>query len=923
MAVPPTLLITKFYIPQARTFRILRPRLVARLQEGLDCSLTLVCAPAGFGKTTLLCDWLADGQIPATWISLDPGDNDPARFWSYMVAAIQILYPSVGQSLPGLLNVPNPPPIETLLTGLINELAGQPPFVLVLDDYHLVETQAIHNGLLFLIEHAAPHLHLVIASRANPPWPLARLRSRGLLSELRAADLRFTPGEVSDFLNRTIQHQLAEEDVAALEERTEGWIAGLQMVALSLQGRADAHQFIRAFTGSHRFIFDYLVEEVLQRQPPKIQEFLLKTSLLERMSAGLCNAVLEQDNSQEILEKLDQANLFIIPLDDRRGWYRYHHLFASLLRSRLEQTHTEALPAINRQASAWCEQAGLVDEAVAYARASGDQAFLVELLERHILTTVALGEYLQVTRWLGGLPDETIRARPVLCVARGWITPVLDSNSLDQAEQWMQAAETGLQQPGAVPEDLRGPVACNVVAFPVMKAHLQKRPAQEVIELGLQALDFVAGRNPQIRSLLLLYVGAAYLETGQAAAAERLLDEAMRNGIASQNYSAAIAALNTRLFQYYDRAQFSAALRTGQAGLAAVIEPLEQAGWRPPDSAVTYAILGMMMLERNDLAGAKGYLAQALGLFPKLGPNFWHARSHLAYARVLHLLGEPETVSDLYPPNSPFPPEVLRLLAAYQAGIELLRASGDTHSPAFARAAAWANQLQAGETVPLVAAVTLARLRLAQYQAERSQALLPELHIVLALLSEKLEDARRQNQGMDLIEIQVQRARLLHYTGQQAKAAAALVEALQLAEPEGILRPFLDPGPPLHYLLADLRASLHRLAASHAINISPAISSSLLHFMDTLLTGSQAGQPAYQPVQQPAARPVDRLIQPLSERELEILRLLNTPLNTTEIAARLCISSATVRTHVKNIYAKLNVNRRIEAVQRAAELHLL
>lgn len=914
--MPGSLLITKFYIPQARTFRILRPRLVSHLQEGLNRSLTLVCAPAGFGKTTLLCDWLAGRQIPAAWLSLDRGDNDPARFWSYIITAIQNLYPGVGQSLPDLLNIPNLPPIETLLTGLINGLAGQLPFVLVLDDYHLVETPAIHDGLLFLIEHAPPHLHLVIATRANPLWPLARLRSRGLLTELRAADLRFTHDEASDFLSRTAQLQLTEEDVAALEERTEGWIAGLQMVVLSLQGRTDAHQFIMAFTGSHRFIFDYLVEEVLMRQPLEIQDFLLKTSILERMSAGLCNAVLEQDNSQEILEKLDQTNLFIIPLDDSRGWYRYHHLFASLLYSRLEQTYKAALPALYRRASAWCKQAGLIDEAVSYAQASGDQAFLVELLEECILTTLALGEFLQVTRWLNGLPDEIIRARAVLCVAHGWITPVMDSASLDQAERWMKAAEAGLQQPGAVPEHLRGPVACNVAAFTVMKAYLQKRPSQEVIELGLQALDFVAGQNPQIRSMLLLYVGAAYLETGQDADAERLLDQSLRNGIACQNYSAAISAINTRLFQYYNHAQFSAALRTGQAGLAAVIGPLEQAGWQPPACAVTYAILGLIMLERNELAGAKDYLEQALSLFQKLGPNFWHARCHLAYERVLHLLGEPGYGSNLYQPNCSYSPEVVRCLTAYQASIELIQASGDIQSPAFANAAAWASQIQAKSTIFLVEALTLARVRLAQYQAKRSQVLLSGLHTVLSLLSEKLEDARRQNQVTDMIEIEVQRARLLHHTGQQAKAAAALAEALQLAEPEDILGPFLDPGEPLHHLLADLRTSIHPLVVNQTIIISPARLGSLLQFIDTLLGGIQEGQ-------QLAAGPADPLIQPLSERELEILRLLNTPLNTTEIAACSCISASTVRTHVKNIYAKLHVNRRIEAVQRAAELHLL
>jgi LuxR family maltose regulon positive regulatory protein len=907
--MPSPLLITKLHIPRARSAQVLRPRLVARLQQGLSRPLTLVSAPAGFGKTTLLCEWLQNCGQPFAWVSLDQGDNDPARFWAYFIAALQTVDPHLGQSWPDLVSLPTLPPVEALLTELINELAGQSQaFILVLDDYHVIAAQAIHAGLLFLLDHAPTQLHLVLASRADPPWPLARLRARDQLVELRAADLRFTPPEAAEFFSHTVQLELTPEDITALEERTEGWITGLQMVALSLQGRSDGHSFITAFTGSHRLIFDYLVEEVLQRQSLELQEFLLKTSLLERLNTRLCDAILGQNHSQEILAQLDRANLFIVPLDDERCWYRYHHLFATLLRSRLEQTWKAAVPGLNRAASAWCERAGLIEEAVSYAQASTDLPYLLDLLERNVLKTMALGEFSLARRWLGNLPDAEIQSRAILCVAQGWLTPLTDPVSRQRATQWMNAAESALNRVDSVRPSTKSNVECNLAVFRVMVARFQGQPAQEVIQLGLQVLDFVASQSAQLHSLLLLQLGGCYLEMGDFQAANRIFDQVLQVGMASQNYNAAFAAINTRLMLAYVRAEFSEALRIGQESRIVVLQPLEQAGHRPPDSAATYMVSGMIRLERNDLAGAREDLTTAMALYPKLQPGVSLARCYLAMARVLYALGDLANIPDLSRLAYTHLPEFARLFAPYQSEIELLRAQQDRKY--LAQAVDWAHRFQAGldrSSVTHAEALALAQVRLAQRQAGYGPIQRSDWQFILALLAEKLEEAREQSLNLYILQIQIQRARVLHGSGQPAEASAALVEALRLAEPEGIVRPFLDEGDALQGLLVDLYGSIERANPSGHAN-------PLLRFIDSLLTGSTG-------VPHPAG--IEPLIQPLSERELEILRLLNTSLNSPEIAARLYISVSTVRTHIKNIYAKLNVNRRIEATQRAADLGLI
>ncbi len=408
-------LATKLYVPPARLNGVPRPRLVERLDEGAGCRLTLISAPAGFGKTTLVSEWLAGRKSPVAWLSLDEGDNDAARFLAYLVAALQTTAPGLGRGLLAALQSSQPPSTETLLTSLLNELASMAgSCVVVLDDYHVIDSPMVDQALVFLVEHLPPQMHIVIATREDPRLPLARLRARGQLTELRAADLRFTPAEAADFLNRVMGLGLSAENISALEARTEGWIAGLQLAAISMQGHKDAASFIRSFTGSHRFVLDYLVEEVLQQQPESIQAFLLRTSVLDRMCGALCEAVLcdPSVSGQETLEALERANLFIVPLDNERHWYRYHHLFAELLRQRLQQGGS--VDEYHIRASQWYQDNGLGLEAFQHAVAANDIDRAQRLIEARGTALHLPGATTAVLSWLESLPESVLDARPPL-----------------------------------------------------------------------------------------------------------------------------------------------------------------------------------------------------------------------------------------------------------------------------------------------------------------------------------------------------------------------------------------------------------------------------------------------------------------------------------------------------------------------------
>ena len=488
-----SLLATKLYIPPVRRGLVARPRLIERLNAGLwardafSRALTLVSAPAGFGKTTLVSEWVhevgahgdapLDGAVPSigvAWLSLDEGDNDLARFLGYLIAALRTVDAGLGKGVLSALQSPQPPPAEAVLISLINEVVALPDtpeakqrnIILVLDDYHLIDAQPIHDALTFLLEHLPPRLHLVIASREDPRLPLARLRARRQLIELRASDLRFSSAEIAEFLNQVMGLDLSAEDISALEGRTEGWITGLHLAAISMQGRHDVSGFINSFTGSHRYVLDYLLEEVLEGQPESVQTFLLQTAILDRLTGPLCDAVrfgsaeppssstenavrfgfaeppAGQDNGQATLEMLERANLFIVPLDQERRWYRYHHLFSDLLRRRLDQSLPDSKPGLHRRASAWYEQNGFADEAIDHALRAADFERTARLIEEHVDAIWQSGEHTKLWRWLEALPAELLCSRPHLCVFYAWNLYV--RGRLDAAERSLQAAEQAL-----------------------------------------------------------------------------------------------------------------------------------------------------------------------------------------------------------------------------------------------------------------------------------------------------------------------------------------------------------------------------------------------------------------------------------------------------------------------------------------------
>jgi LuxR family maltose regulon positive regulatory protein len=437
-AAPPerdVLLATKLHLPRPRPGFVPRPRLLERLREGMAHELTVVCAPAGFGKTSVLAEWARSSTKPVAWLSLDQGDSDPARFWRYLAAALDRPRPSLTQQVAALLRGPQQPPLEAVVTVVVNELAAQPHrVVLVLDDYHLIEAPPVHDSLAMLLERLPPQLRLVLASRADPPLPLARLRAGGQLTELRQRDLRFTAEEAAALLRAATGSELPADAVAALAARTEGWVAGLQLAALSLQGHADPAGFVHTFTGSHRYVLDYLTEQVLARQPDQLVRFLLETSVLERLSGPLCDAVCGRGDSQQLLEQIERANLFLVPLDEQRRWWRYHHLFADLLQARLQQQQPDRVPELHRTAAAWCEQHGLADDAIGHALAADDPEWAARLVERHLEEQILRrSEGATMARWLAALPAAVVRSRSRLCLGQA-ITALLRGRA-DEAER--------------------------------------------------------------------------------------------------------------------------------------------------------------------------------------------------------------------------------------------------------------------------------------------------------------------------------------------------------------------------------------------------------------------------------------------------------------------------------------------------------
>jgi LuxR family transcriptional regulator, maltose regulon positive regulatory protein len=902
------LLQTKLYVPRQRRGLVPRPQLTGRLARGTGSKLTLVSAPAGFGKTTLLAEWL--GAVPVAgavtaWLSLDPADNEPALFWAHVIAALRAVVPGVGAGTLSLLESPDLS-IEAVLAPLLNDLDTVPnDVVLVLDDYHAVDAPEIQGGMTFLLEHLPAHVHVVIATRADPALPLARLRARGELAEIRAAELRFTPDEATAYFNGELGLALTEGNVAALERRTEGWIAALQLAGLSMQGRDDIAGFIAGFAGDDRYIVDYLVEEVLHRQPEQVRSFLLETSILARITGTLCDAVTGQGGGRAMLESLDRRNLFLIPLDDRRQWYRYHHLFADVLRARLLDERPGLAPELHRRAAEWHEAHGDRTEAIRHAMAGGDLARAADLVELAIPATTQHRQEATLRQWLEALPDELLRVRPVL--SNAYAGSLLVRGEVDGVEERLRDAERWLPAPN---ETLDGPadrsgsmVVVDEAAFRRLPGSIAVHRAGQALILGdaagtvahaRRALDLVGEDDHLARGGAAGLLALASWSSGDLEAASRWYAAAMASlekaGHLSDVIGCALALADIRLAQ----GRLGEALRTFERGSALATG---QDGHVLRGAADMHVGISTILCERDDLEGARQQLLQSgdLGEANGLPQNRYRSRVALASIRqaegdldgALELLSEAER---LYVGD--FSPDV-RPVAALRARVWIAQGR-------LAEAFDWARErgLSAADELSYVREfehATLARLLLAQGAHDRSERATRE---ATELLERLLAAAEGGDRNGSIIEILVALTLTRRARDDVAGALASLHRVVAMAEPEGYVRVVVDEGPPM--------AALLKLAAKQP---------NAPGYIRRLLGATELAE-GRAPVDQP-------LIEPLSERELEVLHLLESDLDGPDIARELTVSLATVRTHTRNVYAKLGVNSRRAAVSRAAELGLL
>ncbi len=895
------LLSTKLHLPRLRAQLVPRTHLIERLQQGMASALTLVSAPAGFGKTTLLAQWRASTDTPVAWLSLEPEDNELTRFLTYLITALQTLDPDVGAPALAHLRLPQPEDPQIVLALLANDLMNWQvkAFALVLDDYHVVEAPPIHRTLTYLVEHLPPGMHLIIATRADPPLPLARLRARGQLTELRATELRFGIAEADAFLAEVMGLHLSPQDVVTLQSRTEGWIAGLQLAALSLQGRPTTSSFLPAFTGSHRFVLDYLSEEVLSRQSPAVQTFLLQTSILSRLSGSLCDAVTGQQESQAMLEALDRANLFMTALDDEREWYRYHHLFADLLHSRLHQTTPTLVPELHRRASNWYEQHGLIVEAVYHARLAPDLERTLRLIEQYTHAFALHGQAHTILHWMHALPDGLVRTRPRLCFSQALL--LLFTGQLAEALLCLQEAEKTAAHITLADE---AQAFLNQVATVQAYILFFQGDLASSVTLAKQAADQLAERPRHVREATSLIAAHSVLVSGDVRSVEQRVArlasplEASSDVLAMEMFVRLTSILlQARLLRLQGRLRQAAVtyeqMAQGQGEhAAALIHPGYCFG------------LGELCYEWNDLDAAERLLEQgmeALGGPLTLAADTiavgyaTFARLHQARKQNHNALALLDAFAQLAQERQ-FAPMQLAFASAVRTHIELIQGN-------LAAAVRWteASGLSASDELAYPREreyLTFARVRIEEGREDPAGLRLEE---ALRLLERLRESAEAKARTGSVLEILILQALAFSARGKGTEALAVLQRVLTQAEPEGYIRLFVDEGMPM----------LRLLRQAQARGVVPEYVAMLLAAFDAPSLPDAAVTAA------------SALIEPLTFREREVLQLLAAGASNGEIARRLVLSVGTVKKHVSNICGKLDVQSRTRAVARARTLHLL
>jgi LuxR family maltose regulon positive regulatory protein len=886
------LLRTKFYVPPIRSIQIARPRLFDLINGSLGRALILVSAPAGYGKTTLVSRWLKETQIPSAWLSLDDGDNDPIRFLQYLLAALVPIVPSIENDLPGILQGIRPAQFEDVMTLLTNELAAfSDPFVLVLDDFHVIHSEAVLKIISYLLEHLPPQMHLALLTRTDPPLPLSRLRVRGQLLDIRADQLRFTQAEIAAFLNETMGLTLSANDLSAMEARTEGWIAGLQLAALSMQGCKDIHGFVSAFTGSHHYVMDYLTEEVLRLQPKKVGTFLLQTSILDRLCGPLCEAVVDADTAEPIdgqgmLESLEEMNLFTIPLDDERHWYRYHHLFADVLRKRLEHQYPHLLPELYRRASQWYEQNGFIAETIQHAIVAGDQERAAQLIEQNGCLLLMSGEVATLLNWTDSIEFQS-ETRPWLAVQKAWALAL--TGDLDRIEPTLQVPEKLLAPLEPTPEvrTLRGTIAAARAHCANSRGNTQL--AAEYAQEALRQLPDCSSICQSIRSVSTSILGDASWINGNLGEAIQAYTEAIKIGRGANNLNMVIIANSHIADILMEQGQLHRAADTYAQSLLRAVRP---DGQRSPLAGKIYAGMGRLSYEWNRLDDAEQNIRQCVELSQIWGDIGQQAYAHAIQARLEQARNNPETAqeavqkAELLIGEHPLSPHWSIQVRSELARVWLAQGNLERLSQCIQK-----RGLKIKDEIP--------------YQRESEYVLL--LRVLLArgeheaaiILSNRLlQQAETTGQMRLAIEALILQALALQEKKETEGALAALEKALSLAMPEGYVRMFLDEGEAMTRLLC--QAQSRRVGSSYAAVLLSKI-------------GKTSG------MKQPS---MQLLIEPLTTREVEVLKLIEAGCSNQNIAGQLVISIPTVKRHISNIYAKLGVESRTQAVAIGKELKI-
>jgi LuxR family maltose regulon positive regulatory protein len=903
------LLTTKLHVPRPQPGFVPRQRLAEALGEGLARGRVLVCAPAGFGKTALLADWASGGRWPVAWLGLDGGDSDPARFWRYAVAALD-------RARPGLAARVGPLPARSfdgLVAALINELAADPgpdEVLLVLDDYHLVDSGPVHESAALLLENLPPGLRVVVSSRADPPLPLARLRAHGQLAELRAADLRFTPEEAAALLGEAAGPGLPATAVAALVDRTEGWAAGLQLAGLSLRGQADATGFVAAFSGSHRFVLDYLADEVLDGQTGEVRAFLLETSVLERLTGELCDAITGRTGSQAMLAGIERAGLFLVPLDEVRRWWRYHHLFADLLRARLQAERPGRALALHRAAAAWCEEHGLADDAVRHALAAGDPAWAARLVEWHVEEMLGRSEGVTLRRWLSALPAESVRARPRLCLAQAYAAAM--GFQLEALEALLEHADHAFAVSGDEPyEPSLGPpqgdsVLANVpagIAFLSASLARLRGDAALAADYNQQALAHLGDDDWLMRCFVRWNQAVTDWLAARLGPAERNLAEVLAERQAADEFFGGFLPMRV----CYDlgevqriQGNLDAALATYRHALDTFAESSQTALTGP-----AHVGLAQVLYERDELDAALDHATRGVALCRELAFTPALAAGLAMVARIRHAHGDATAALEAMGEagQAGLSPQVIALFNQVPAQrVRLLLAHGDVNAAARWATAAGLSPDDEPDYPREPAYLVLARVQLAQDDPGSA----------LTLLQRLLDAAASQGRTGSIIEIQALLALALAACGDRAIALGVLAETLTLAGPQGYVRVFADEGAPMHALLADL-SSARPAQQPAAGRIDPGYLAALIRACD----------PADATPRRRAAAAPPGLAEPLTDRELEVLRLLAAGKSNQRIAHDLVVALDTVKKHVTHILGKLGAANRTEAVARARDLGLV